>query len=501
MCAFCRLIKGADAFIPIEKREEFLTRITELFYRGGMFNYSEYDFFGSRFKVLKKAEPENGMDYNYNYFADDFFDGAGLLKSRLCVCSADLGSGEFYNAMLAAYTLEGLYTPGASVISLNGEWFPNPLSTGWINYLFNEKFYMKGIDPWEVYLAIKDTDYASGFSTGSLDFYKQLSISIRGCYDVIAVVDGLDALEKILSAERNDEEDDDLYTWRVNLYKLHSNLCTYIKNYKEKSPLDIEEQVNELTRMLHDYFSVEHVGPFLEETRASGSEALELYKAYLLYDAPACIIKIIADTYDMDFWDVYEKVADVAKRRAFNIKNIDQPLFNVTTQEYFNITSDDLLLYWTKEKPIEFSESLNLWFKALKKEYDDILSKGVDMTRPIRRIQEMLDFGDKHYTHLYFFDTLIYDTLDNITNPEFFALWLVYERLLHDEDNLSASKVLFEPYKWYKDEVDYAEKRHRKCDYWWALGKDEKFNPGRQKVRRFIALLTNKELRKEVFGI
>ena len=253
--------------------------------------------------------------------------------------------------------------------------------------------------------------------------------------------------------------------------------------------------------MLRDYFSAEHVGPFLEETRASGSEALELYKAYLLYDAPACIVKIIADIYDMDFWDVYEKVSDVAKRRAFNIKNINQPLFHVTTQEYFNITSDDLLLYWTKNKPIVFSESLNLWFKALKKEYDDILSKGVDMTRPIRRIQEMLDFGDKHYTHLYLFDTLIYDTLDNITNPEFFALWLVYERLLHDEDNLRASKVFFEPYKWYKDEVDYAEKGHRKCDYWWALDKDEKSNPGRQKVRRFIALLTNKELRKEVFGI
>ena len=121
--------------------------------------------------------------------------------------------------------------------------------------------------------------------------------------------------------------------------------------------------------------------------------------------------------------------------------------------------------------------------------------KNPNASIPIERREEFLT----RLTELFYRGGMF--AFDNITNPKFFALWLVYERVLHDEENLSASKVLFEPSIRYQNEEDYVEKRHRRCDLWWSLGRSVKFNSGRQNVRRFIALMTNKELRKEIFGI
>ena len=53
----------------------------------------------------------------------------------------------------------------------------------------------------------------------------------------------------------------------------------------------------------------------------------------------------------------------------------------------------------------------------------------------------------------------------------------------------------------YKDEEDNVQIGHRVCDIWWAVSNKLKFNSGRQNVRRYIALMTNRALRKEVFGI
>ena len=57
MGSFCSLIKSSNANIPVTKQEEFLHRIGELFYRGGMFDWDYYILFGKEYLVLKRAMP------------------------------------------------------------------------------------------------------------------------------------------------------------------------------------------------------------------------------------------------------------------------------------------------------------------------------------------------------------------------------------------------------------------------------------------------------------
>ena len=190
----------------------------------------------------------------------------------------------------------------------------------------------------------------------------------------------------------------------------------------------------------------------------------------------------------------------MARRRTFNEESYTE-VYYTSTEEYFNISTDDLVLYWTKEKPLTFSEEMKKWLANLQEDYNAVLAKGVDMTSPLRRLKEMLDFAEEHYVNIYLFEELMNDTFENITNPKFVALWMVFEKVLHDPENLNAAKVLFGPNRWHKDEGDNVQIGHRVCDTWWAVSNKQKFNSGRQNVRRYIALMANRDFRREIFGI
>ena len=155
MGTFCGLLKAEGSSISVEKREEFFARIRELFYRGGMMDWDLYSLFDKKIKVLKQPTLEkNGIYYSYNYFEDAAQPYAGFNTDRFEVYSDKVGYGKFSQTMLAAYTLEGLYTPGPFTIKRDNEWLSSWYYTGWINYLFGEKYLANKSDPWEICLML-----------------------------------------------------------------------------------------------------------------------------------------------------------------------------------------------------------------------------------------------------------------------------------------------------------------------------------------------------------
>ena len=50
-----------------------------------------------------------------------------------------------------------------------------------------------------------------------------------------------------------------------------------------------------------------------------------------------------------------------------------------------------------------------------------------------------------------------------------------------------------------KEEWDSFANEYR-CAKWWRMSNELKFNKGRKAMRRFVALMANKELRNKVFG-
>lgn len=499
MGADCGLIVNRDNKIPLEKREEFCNRITELFYYGGMFQRKNYTLFGDRYTVIKRAcMNEHEIYFDYNYFEDDLHETAGFDKDSFRVFSGKVSYSSFALTMLAAYALEGLYTPGHNAIKHDGIWFNSIISTSWINYLFNENYVAKGTDPWEIYLILKGTEAEKHISRRNLQNIKNTYLGYRGYIDIIAVKEGLEAAKKELSAPRKSYETDDFFKMREVLYHAFEFIYEFIDMFKQSDVFPMDKGIELLLSRLRHLYTVEKPSEVANSSKRE--EIKQFWNNILMLDAPATIIKIIAEIYQLDFWELWQRIADVARRTVWNSELLDSN-YRTSTEEFFNVSTDDLVLYWTKDKPLSFSNAMTEWLAKLKQEYNVIIAQGVDMNSPIRRIKNMLDYGEEHYTHLYLFEDFLNESFENITNPNFMALWMVLEKVLHNPENLSASKGLFEPDSWHKDDADYAIKGYRICDSWWSVDKKLKFNSGRQNVRRYIALMANKELRKEIFGI
>lgn len=496
MGTFCGLLKAENFSIPVEKREEFFARIRELFYRGGMMDWDLYTLFDKKIKVLKQPTLEkNGIYYSYNYFEDATQPYAGFNTDRFEVYSDKVGYGKFSQTILAAYTLEGLYTPGPFTIKRDNEWLSSWYYTGWINYLFGEKYLANKSDPWEICLILHKDN--KRIEKDCLRFRRHSLMGLIGYLEIIAVVDGLEELSKELTKAQDKYESDDEYSLRKRIHDIYVTIHKYVSKYKANSKLSLDGQIDDLIAMFRGFYTHGDLLDILEPL--TEDEAARLEKEILIFDSPASVIKIIADVYEQDFWQLWERIADVAKRYLWNMDLKQVPL--VSTEEFFDVTADDLLWYWKKDKPIAFSDEMQAWLTNLKKEYDALLAEGVDMNSPLRRIMNIIDFAEEHYANIYYFIELIYETFDSITDPKFFALWLVFEKILHNPDNINASKGLFEPDFWSKDDKDYVANGRRVCDTWWSVGRELKFNPGRQKVRRYIALMANKDLRNEIFGI
>ena len=186
---------------------------------------------------------------------------------------------------------------------------------------------------------------------------------------------------------------------------------------------------------------------------------------------------------------MWDRIKDVAKRETIKSQTYDYP-----TEEFFQVSKDDLIYFWTKEKPIDFSEDLQAWLQELKSRFDQIMAEGVNMQFPFRRIKATLDFAQEHYVRIYVFDDFMNETMDYITDARFIALWQLFDEVLHDPENLKAASVLFEiaDPNWVGSS--------RKCDQWGCLFSEDKFNKGRQAMRRFLALVANRDLRNKVFG-
>jgi len=55
-----------------------------------------------------------------------------------------------------------------------------------------------------------------------------------------------------------------------------------------------------------------------------------------LTDAPAYVIQVVSEVYDADFWELWERVKDVAKRKRILYQlEIPQETISVSTVDFF----------------------------------------------------------------------------------------------------------------------------------------------------------------------
>ena len=94
--------------------------------------------------------------------------------------------------------------------------------------------------------------------------------------------------------------------------------------------------------------------------------------------------------------------------------------------------------------------------------------------------------------------------MEHLADVRYLALWKVYDELLHDPELEEAGSVIFVPEgpEYEHLGIHYWEKtkRRRLRNLWDCTEGSKRNNKARVTLRRYMALVANKELRKEVFG-
>lgn len=90
------------------------------------------------------------------------------------------------------------------------------------------------------------------------------------------------------------------------------------------------------------------------------------------------------------------------------------------------------------------------------------------------------------------FSEFLEETMDNISDVRYIS-WCVFFMYVHDPDMLKEGSVIFD-----KESLANGKKKLR---YSWTMtATDLKRNKARMTIRRYLSLISNKELRRRVFG-
>lgn len=484
MGTFANQYKSEGVQIPPGKKEEFEQRLEKLFQAGGMMEVEMISMYGKTVPTIKKvAMHADGMNFYYNYFEDDVWENAGYNKEKGRVWSNKIGWLCFHITVVAAYTLEAFYLDGAAHPMVDGrfvsyEKFP---VSAWLNYLFHENYTRLNHDPWKLYESLmldKPDDYEAiikDTSWISLTDIQNRS-DLAGLMDVYAAEEGTDNFYTRRASEEKEKMEP------FSLGKSMLIIKKLVHEFREKSAIPEEEQLAQLLGSLISFYK--------DGTKSDIELIFNIILFTIVSDIPAFFCRTLAEEYHTDFWELWGQIRDfVPEIRNKDIKEeIPKPIPPVTTKDFLGLKDDDMIPYWEPDGDIVFSEETEQWFFELKIQYDTLMEREVSLEEsPLRWIMDILDFANSEFCEVFAFTNFWEETIEHLTDRRYLTLWELYDDMLH---------TLWQE-QWGAETEESKEKIRR---YWGLKSGEKRKNAARNMLRRYMALVANKKLRKKVFG-
>lgn len=481
MGTFIKYIDRSNG-IPHEKRAEFKDRIKTLFQHGGMMDLQRQCLLGKEIITISPTDYKGEqIDFTYNYYEDRQWENAGFSLKSFDVYSHDVGKSYFNWVMSAGYVLQGLYSDGDFlVIKDRPVTYDEKSYISWINSLFDSHFAWKNWDRFKVVWMIRDIakdDFDNDYHVldiEPLEFEETDSYSgLMSCLEVETLHLGSDWMDKYL------DEDDE------HVYALIKPMREMLQSYKNESLEDEDSQIEEL--LMGIYLIIKKGHPFLEAFEFNDYYRKIMETSYL-FTSPVILLKCISELYGKDFWELFDRVENFQRTWDMTLHN---PLPACQLSQLLDIKNDDMIFLWKEDHQIQFSDELTAWFEELKKIFDNQLDKEIHIEQPLFWIMDLLEFACDNYVRIFAFQSFFEESLKNLNNQNYLILWKIFEEMCHDKDMLKNGKVIF---------INGQQPSNKNSDEWWFIDRNEMGNSARMKLKRYMALVANKELRKSVFG-
>lgn len=467
----------------IKNEEEFKERLKALFHAGGMMSYDYMEIFWKKINLLKPVDYDEcgNLDFTYNYVKEESWENAGYSSRYQQVYSNKVGNGIFNRILTAAYILQILYSEGSGVVISDDRlhFMREDYCIAWLNHIFKEQFHLINWDRWKTYLmCLEDDDWFQfDYHIDKFDCF----VSIVSNYEVMAVQCGI---EKTLEEMVISDDISNVKMLRIMLKKIKS----LVNEYKNKNSDDSYRIFMDIIKL--------HLKDSLEVSKIKDENKLLFLSFIVVFQSVVLPIKVISEIYNLDFWELYHEIKDYPVQRKYE----EQPIFTMKTSAFLNVDDDDMLYYWKEDCDFSISKETQKWFEELKKEYLELLKQEIVVENPYQWLIDILEFADIMYYKIFAFTSFFQETIANITNQRYLALWKLFENMCHDPIMMDYGKVVFledgvERFNSFKD-----PKYKELYTNWNTMPYERKFNYARVTLRRYMALVANEELRKKVFG-
>lgn len=488
--------------IPENKKQEFHSYVEKLLNYGGMMQFETVSMYGRCISLLKPVTlVEDSCNYfHYNYFEDDGWETAGYDMETCRFFSGKKGSYEFSEVIMAVYTLYELFSQRHCLALEDGEIVDASRYIGWINYVLDTDFTIRHrFDLWEnaELIAAYREGYDVKFEKEHLySLFPEKGLIYAGgtdLTDLLYIINGTEVFVK-------EETDENSYPYDVLQCK--EALSNWMNTYEE------EKQQEMLISFLQK--------PLVERERLSRLGNDMCIIAELSTYMPARVfLYLFAEYKKEDFWELWNKYGRNMYRDerqhtyagnellAIRKKGINLPVGKISTADFleqdnyflfydtpeelkdrgnYYLSDADMLYWWDGTDKIQFSEETENWLKEISRLHKQIIEEAISV--PENRLEWMMEIfenADRFYKRIYPFQGMFYEFIQNLSQKEFVAAIELFRRLSMDEKNRESGK--------YIDKIVN-----------WDLGKrNVTHNAGRLCLKRYLAVMTNKKLRKKYF--
>ena len=450
--------------IPEYQQEEFQQRMLRLFREGGMMCGERVEMFGKKNSLLYFPEPdEDGfLRFCYNYYENDCWEDAVIHDGS--IFSNKVGWQHFCRVMAAAYVLEERSSDTPCFADLRDADIPHWFMLGWLKYLFGEELPLENPSLWDTYVFLKNAGRYDQYGDSWDDILERNIRSIWDRMDMLAVKTvehGTEEVLRELEAEEAEngserEEDDSL-----PLSVCYAGFLAYVKKVPEQLTGTEDEQLQLIMKYLAEPDKDTLIARAQDEHEPESLRDLPLMEAYF---PRQIVVKTLAEIYHRDFWELWEQAKEGWACHFYQrlVEGEQDPVQPIPTDVYLHLTPDKKLFCLLPEEMENLSSETRAWLEELNIRFNEALhapkpwSDGLSFQRSM---VETLSAVRSRNARIWAFRDMFYEFLANWDQPAYQAMWKLFEEMAAKEETESS------------------------------------------RLRQYLALLFNRPLREEVFGV
>ncbi len=492
MGSFIYMINGADTAIIEEKRQELEQRLERVFNESGMMKMEHLQLYGRKIDTLRPVKIENGYTtFYYNQIEEDVWENAGY-EVKEGVYSNKVGWRAFSASVAAAYILQTFYMNGPAYV-LQDDYLIIPWRyMEWFKYLFDETYRLPDTDLMRMVELFHEQEISLPGIFSHCGELANSGYSIESIVDAIAVIHGMGSVHELMEVIREDdrqkERQEGMFYYDTCVLAISKN----IEQFKKSSVLNDEQQVQHLMNIIRKLADANEI----TERSKDDKEGFELQLLIEMTSNYAVAIEKIAELYNQDFWELYQPFIGRKRSGVFfaNAEDVQAQMIKpISTSELFGERDDDMLAFWKPDRDMQLSSELEQWFVKLKKQFDVYVKEECPVTKMIRQIIDDLSYANSYYLNIYVNSDFMEESLDNIQDARYQAVWRIFHDMVYSPEMMEEGKKIFDQ--------EALKNGIRRTRYSWTMTDTElKQNGGRMALRRYLALVANRELREKVFG-